>query len=72
MITINDFVPDYGKIGLELINSEILIDLRIEPYVTLDCFERNGYDILNCVEMNCPKFPECFRRLVYGKYLIIE
>jgi hypothetical protein len=69
MIKIYDLIPDSARIGRELIDSEILIELGIEPYVTLECFEKKGCDFLNCSEMNCIHLPECLKRLVYGKYV---
>jgi hypothetical protein len=65
------FVIDFGKIGKELIDSEGLVQNKIEPYYSLSCFHAMGYDLKSCLEI-CPRSPICITRFLLGNYVLIK
>ncbi|MDO8622809.1 MAG: hypothetical protein Q7R52_01045 [archaeon] len=46
----------------ELVDSDILIINKVQPYYSLDCFRKVGYDIKHCEE-TCPQnvFYRCLK-----------
>jgi len=75
MLIISYLITDYGKIGKELIDSEVLVNNNlvnnnIEPYASLNCFEERNYDLVGCYEIGCNHFRECLRIFIDGKYVI--
>jgi len=52
---------DVTNIREELINSGVLVDNKIQPYYSLNCFMENGHSIKYCEE-TCP--PEVHKKCI--------
>lgn len=70
MIDIGEWTPNFGKIGKELIDADVLIDNDIEPYASLFCFEIVKCNIVECYKSGCASFEKCFDIFTKGGYLI--
>lgn len=62
---------DRNAIEEELVNSDVLVNNRIQPYFSLSCFRNIDYDIKHC-ERTCPQniFYRCLKIFEGNGYLI--
>lgn len=65
-----EFIPDFARIGKELIDADVLIENGEEPYFSLHCFEEMEYDIMKCFDRRCPRVTNCLNRFIIDGYLI--